>query len=69
VSTQTAWLDCAGCNAAVEADYLGTADADEHDGHIVGWRCPDCGRELREHVDQQGNSFDLEVVEEGGDDS
>jgi len=57
-------IDCPGCDEAVDARYHGTADADDHDGHIVGWVCSECGAELQEHVDRQGSSFDLRVVED-----
>lgn len=55
-------VDCPDCGEAVEAAYLGTADADDHAGHIVGWECLDCGAELREHVNVHGATVDLEVI-------
>lgn len=57
-------LDCPSCEQTVDARYLGTASTDEHAGYIVGWRCSDCDAELEEHVDSQGSSFDLQIVEE-----
>jgi hypothetical protein len=59
-------LDCPSCDDAVDARYLGTASTDEHDGHIVGWECTECGAELQERVDSCGCSFDLQVVEQSG---
>ncbi|MDG5775940.1 ASCH domain-containing protein [Haloarculaceae archaeon H-GB2-1] len=59
-------LDCPSCDDVADARYLGTTSTDEHDGHIVGWECIDCGAELQEHVDSRGRSFDLRLVEEHG---
>jgi len=56
-------LECPDCEEVVDARYLGTADTDKHDGHIVGWRCTECEAELQEDVDHRGSSFDLRVVE------
>jgi len=56
-------LDCPCCDQAVDARYLGTADTDEHDGHVVGWECTECGAELQEDVDANGSTFDLRVVD------
>jgi len=65
MTEQKTRLDCPSCEDAVDARYLGTASTDEHDGHVVGWECCECGAELQEDVDRQGSSFDLRVVAEG----
>lgn len=69
MTPQLTRLDCPSCIGAVDARYLGTATTDEHGGHIVGWKCTECGAELQEHVDERGSSFDLREVTEKTEDS
>lgn len=64
-SAQLTEFECPSCEEVVEARYQGTAEADEHSGHVVGWVCTECDAKLEEHVDHYGGSFDLRVVEEG----
>lgn len=62
MTEQLTRLDCPACEDAVDARYLGTASADDHAGHVVGWECTGCDAQLEEDVSPRGDSWGLREV-------